>query len=484
MAGAVESGNRLRPLGVGELLDAAIKVCTAHAGVLLKAVLVVIVPVQIVSAIILASTVTDSDYLNITTSDVGTGDTAAFWAGQLVVVLLSWVSYLLATGACFHAIADGWLGRQPSWRDSLRFATRRAHSLLWISLLYGLGFVVGLVLCIAPGVWLAVAWSVAFPVLFVEDLRGSKALGRSFELVKDRWWPTCGVIAIGFVLAMIVSSIFTYGLGALALVNDSLGFLILLTTLGGLLSSLLTTPFQAAIISVVYFDLRVRKEGFDLELLAARLAGGDPLPRQQGGTPFAAPAGQAEWGAPHPAAPYWPPPPGWTPPEGDPRPASGGWQPPSEPAPTASTPTGGWAPPGAAAPTEATASGNWQLPAETTPSGRTTQPEAAPREDASAGATASGGWQLPAEAPASGDAPPAEPAPELAGPPAEPAPDESPTGLTTGDPLGGDGDGQTDAFGRRPDEDDAAAERAFGDGGGGDKPSGGSRWLPPRSDDG
>lgn len=291
MAGAAESSGRLRPLGVGEILDAAIKVCTAHAGPLLRAVLVVILPVQILSAVILASTVSDADYLNITTSDVGSDDSAAFWAGQLTVGLLAAVSYLLATGACFHAVAEGWLGRQPSWRESLRFASRRAHSLLWISVVYFLAVMLGLIACIAPGIWLSVAFSVAFPVLFVEDLRGSKALRRSFKLVEGRWWPTCGVLLVGFLLAGIVSSIFTYGLGALALINDSLGFLILLTTLGGLLSSLLTTPFQAAIVSVVYFDLRVRKEGFDLELLADHLAGRAPVP---GDSAPAGPGGRVE----------------------------------------------------------------------------------------------------------------------------------------------------------------------------------------------
>jgi len=346
LAGAVETSRRLRPLGVGELLDAAIKVCTAHAGPLLKAVLVVILPVQVVTAVVLASTVTDSDYLNITTSDPGTGDTAAFWAGQLVIVLLGMVSYLLATGACFHAIADGWLGRQPSWRESVKFAARRAHSLLWISVLYGLCVFVGLLLCIAPGVWLGVAFCVAFPVLFVEDVRGGKALSRSFNLVQGRWWPSAGVLIVGFALASIVASIFTYGVGALALINDSLAFLILLSTLGSLITALLTTPFQAAIVTVLYFDLRVRKEGFDLELLADRLAGGAPLPRQEGAMPYAAPVGTHDWGTPHPAAPYWPPPPGWTPPDSAP-PAPTGWQSPGAPSPPAPA---GWQPPGESPP--------------------------------------------------------------------------------------------------------------------------------------
>ena len=45
------------------------------------------------------------------------------------------------------------------------------------------------------------------PVLLVEGLRGRKALGRSFQLVKGRWWRTFGVIVVGFLLAGIVSAI-------------------------------------------------------------------------------------------------------------------------------------------------------------------------------------------------------------------------------------------------------------------------------------
>jgi hypothetical protein len=419
LAGAVETPRRLRPLGVGELLDAAIKVCTAHAGPLLKAVLVVILPVQVVTAVVLASTVTDPDYLNITTTDPGTDDTAAFWAGQLVIVLLGMVSYLLATGACFRAIAEGWLGREPSWRESVKFAARRAHSLLWISILYGLSVAVGFVLCLAPGIWLAVAFSVAFPVLFVEDLRGGKALSRSFNLVKGRWWPACGVLLVGFVLASIVASIFTYGVGALALVNDSLAFLILLSTLGSLVTALLTTPFQAAIVTVLYFDLRVRKEGFDLQLLADRLAGGSPLPRQEGAAPYAAPAGTHDWGTPHPAAPYWPPPPGWTPLDAAP-PAPTGWQPPGE------------------------------SPAAPSPS------------------TAPSGWQPPGESTAAAGGPPAE-SPAGSSPPAEAATDDGTK--PTEDPFGRSSDEGSahDAFGR-PVEDDGPEEEP-------------PRWLPPQPGD-
>lgn len=37
-----------------------------------------------------------------------------------------------------------------------------------------------------------------------------------------------------------------------------------------------SAPLQAAVLTVIYFDLRVRKEGFDLQLLAERMESTDP----------------------------------------------------------------------------------------------------------------------------------------------------------------------------------------------------------------
>ena len=50
---------------------------------------------------------------------------------------------------------------------------------------------------------------------------------------------------------------------------------IVVSIVAGTLSSLVTTPFVAAFVTVLYFDLRVRKEAFDLQLLAQRI-GVDP----------------------------------------------------------------------------------------------------------------------------------------------------------------------------------------------------------------
>src|SRR3712207_4950791 len=85
-----------------------------------------------------------------------------------ITTLLSFLGTTLATAACFQAVVDAYLRERPSARRSLSFAARQFHWVLVITLLTT--FVPGILLfaCIAPGVWLWVAWGVAIPALLTE----------------------------------------------------------------------------------------------------------------------------------------------------------------------------------------------------------------------------------------------------------------------------------------------------------------------------
>jgi hypothetical protein len=97
---------------------------------------------------------------------------------------------------------------------------------------------------------------------------------------------------------------------------------------------MIATPAAAAFITVLYIDLRVRKEGFDLLLLARRLG----VERAPGEAP---PPFLPELPSPGSQPPFWPPPPGWVPgpaPPFDPAPPPPSEQPPFWPPPP------GWKP--------------------------------------------------------------------------------------------------------------------------------------------
>jgi hypothetical protein len=298
----------LRPLAVGEILDVAIKITFRHARTLAVVVLVVVAPAQILSA---AVSVSQPDaFLDVEGSSVPSDEDVATTIGSVaVIIVLALLSSTLATGACFKAIVDAYLGRTPSWRSSLAFAARRLHSLIWISFLtYFLG-AVALVGLIVLGVWLFVSWTVAVPAMLTEDVRGLKAMRRSFRLVRGMWWRTLAIFLLGFVLAGVLSSIIQGIVASVSFAADSTAAEFVLTSIGGILGALVSTPFSAAFITVLYVDLRVRKEGFDLQLLAERLGDGAAT----GPAEFVPPPRPAPPAAGEDQPPFWPPPPGWKP---------------------------------------------------------------------------------------------------------------------------------------------------------------------------
>jgi hypothetical protein len=293
----------MRPLNLGETLDASVKIVRARWKTLALVMVVVALPLQIANVLIISATTdvyhagssfsTSSDAAKTTYSDDG-----AYFAGQVAILALSFLGYLLGTVACYRAVSDTYLGRPTSARASLSFAADRLGSTLWLTIVLVLGLLAGFIALILPGIWLSIAWSVAYPVMLVEGVGGVGALRRSFRLTEGRWWATTGRLVVAYILATVISAVATalFVVPANQLVDDTSTTALLLDHAADFAVSLVTTPFIAAVTTLVYFDLRVRKEG---------------------SVPGAAPGGA-------PAAPS--PPGSWAPP-------SGSWAPPVAPDP-------------------------------------------------------------------------------------------------------------------------------------------------------
>jgi hypothetical protein len=303
----------LRPLGIGETLDVAIKIYTRNATTLVRLVLFVVAPINLLSLAVQASALPQSNGVTFDEAtgriDVNDSDVWTAGAGVLVSGLLVLLATTLASAACFKAVADAYLGEQTNWRGSLGYAARRFRSVIWVTLLGWVLVVLGAVLCILPGVYLWVSFAIAVPVLLTEQLRGRKALGRARDLVRGRWWKVFAVVLLGTLLTSIVSGIFS-ALGTAAIfagsdVNTVPGFAA--QFVADTVANTLTVPFTAAFVTVIYFDLRVRKEAFDLQLLARQI-GVDP---PEGDAAPLAPLEPLPTPGSGAAPPYWPPPPGW-----------------------------------------------------------------------------------------------------------------------------------------------------------------------------
>ena len=290
----------LRPLEIGEILDVGFKIYTRHFGLLLKTVALVVVPVQIIGGLILLGSVEDPRVIvgDFASADPVTDTTGAI-ANALVTFVGGGLAQVVATAACVKAVSDVYLQQAPTAGLSLRFAGRRLHSLVWISILQAALLLLAFLALVVPGIWLTFAWIVAIPALLLEGHKGRKALGRSFRLVRGRWWPTFGVMLVAYLLVGVVSFLsgVVLGLVSFTSIGDNLLATVAAVTAANSFAYLIATPFAAAIVVLVFFDLRVRKEGLDIALLAAHI--GVPAPAE-------GPLGHNR--APRPA--FVPPPPG------------------------------------------------------------------------------------------------------------------------------------------------------------------------------
>jgi len=254
----------LRPLQVGEILDAAMKVYRQRFGPIFKAAFVVVAPIEVLIVLIQLSIPEDAFE---ETADDAAATAGVFGGGA--IYLLAFVGLLLVTALAMRIISDSYLGRPHDWGQSVMAALRKLPSLGWLMLLYVSCLFAGLPYCGVMTVYLYAAFSLCVPILMLEDVRGARALHRSRRLVEGRWWPVSGALLVAFLLTIVVKVFFTVVLfGAGFATQDFTVFLIIGTVLS-IISSSVVAPFTAAVITIVYFDMRVRKEGFDLELLAS-----------------------------------------------------------------------------------------------------------------------------------------------------------------------------------------------------------------------
>ena len=151
------------------------------------------------------------------------------------------------------------------------------------------------------------------------------------------------MLVVANLMTALVSGAITGVLLAIVLTGGgSALYAVVVVSLAGAVAGILTRPFQAAVATVLYYDLRVRREGYDVQLLAEQL-GFDPAVMPAGalaGADRGSPAGElaglegagglgggseagwgggsaGEWGPDsvgQPGGPpFWPPPPGWSP---------------------------------------------------------------------------------------------------------------------------------------------------------------------------
>jgi hypothetical protein len=264
----------LRPRSVGEVLDAAVLLYRARFGALMKAAAIVVIPLTVLILLIQLSALPDEFTVGLTgeaTPVYGSHtDELVALAAVVTTLFISAIMTTFVSAATTRIVADTYVG-QPDDGQSLTDVRRRALPLIGLTIVSSLGVFAGLFLCIVPGLWLQVAWSVAIPVLMLERSSVFKALGRSFALTKARFWLAFGVVWLSQLLITALSFGLAAGLGWVIQSSDSATAEVIAQSVSSAIATTITLPFAAAALVALYFDLRIRTEAFDVQMMIAGL---------------------------------------------------------------------------------------------------------------------------------------------------------------------------------------------------------------------
>jgi hypothetical protein len=246
----------IRAMSFAEILDTALRLVTNHFVLFVGLFAVMNVPMALVT-----------DYLTPVLPQPGdevAPDEAIDLVNSGIALLLSTVVmlsilYPVAIAATTNAIAEQYRGRDVSFGGALRYALENLVRVTGTWVLVTLILMLGFLLLVLPGIYLALSFALVWPVMIIDRLYGMQAIRRSRELMRGNFSRALGIFVVSALIGVVLGSGAQLVLGQVPVVG------ILATPLVQSVSAAYATAAQI----VLYFDIRCRKEGFDIEHLAS-----------------------------------------------------------------------------------------------------------------------------------------------------------------------------------------------------------------------
>ena len=280
----------LRPLSIGELLDRTFSLYRRNfllfVGIAAIPQLLVLA-LQLVQIVLMpagsaAARPVISELQN-ASPVLAAGGAVGIFLLAIAAIVVYLVAYLFSQGGTVYAVSELYLGRTTTIGQSLSRMRGELLSLFGVVFLNGLVTGLSFLLLIIPGIYMACRLCVCIPAALLEDLGPRDSLERSFGLTKDN----AGRAFLIFLLYVVVlyAALFLFdipfGIAMQSAVRDPamLRVWTALMQIGNFVATVLVTPIFTIATSIFYFDLRVRKEAFDLQLMMNPSGGGVPAPR-------------------------------------------------------------------------------------------------------------------------------------------------------------------------------------------------------------
>jgi hypothetical protein len=295
-----------RARGVGELLDGAFTLYRRNFLLLVAIAAVIQIPFALIQLLVFELSGIGDRFASIRsltqsganqgvltpdqTSQLA-GDFGAFVVYLGVVLVLQYlVVYPLSLAATTSAVGARYLDQPASVGSSYRAALRRWRSIIAMVLLLALVVVAGagmallltfitgsLAVLLLLGMVAILAYivvqiraTVAPQAIVLEKLGGLDGIRRSWRLSTGAGWRILGIVLLLGLIQGIAGQVIVLPLdAAIAAANPATQLLI--SQIGSAVTGVFIAPITLVTLTLLYYDLRIRREGFDIEMLAASL---------------------------------------------------------------------------------------------------------------------------------------------------------------------------------------------------------------------
>jgi hypothetical protein len=272
----------LQPMGFTNILDTMFSVYRNHFRRFLNIVAIYFV------LLLGLNLLTGTSTFSFTSSGQSSMAIAAI---ALVTSLIAFVVTFFVGGGLMFASAEAYLDRHITVRGAFSRAKRRFWPYLGSNILWCLvvGMLTITIIGIPVAIYFGTRWVFCSLAALVEENSAKNALRRSSELVKGTWWRVFGITLAILLLALVIQTILQFSLLFVFGVTQAIGgqgdllemlqrmIVPELTTWDGLATYVihqsinivvtsLTFPIAIIGFTLLYFDLRIRKEGFDIEM--------------------------------------------------------------------------------------------------------------------------------------------------------------------------------------------------------------------------
>lgn len=241
----------LRPRSATELVDAAFQIMRAHYPQFIMCSAIAYLPLLIVQLLMVSDPVQLASRPEL----------------SLLFGLGMWLDFALMSAVLVICASQAYLGDPLDVGAAVRRALPKMPLVLAGAIVRYAGMILGMFVFFVGAPYIMARWFAVTPVLVLERRGLGQAFSRSSALSKGQKLHILGA----FLLTAVIYFLLTFGvqLAVLMLVGN-----LIVQAIVTALLTILIYPVVAITEALLYFDTRIRNEGFDIEVMAGALEGG------------------------------------------------------------------------------------------------------------------------------------------------------------------------------------------------------------------